>query len=56
MSNQEKIEQLRRDLWEKLRAAEQAAHALACETDIGPERDRAFVVYERIRTAPRVHL
>lgn len=47
------VEQLRSDFSTKHRAAEKAAHALACELDVGPERTRAFDVYENIRNATR---
>lgn len=34
--------------------AEQAWYAYACECDVGPDREYAFEVYERIRTATRI--
>lgn len=33
------------------RKAEQKWHAYACNCDIGPERERAFQIYENIRVA-----
>lgn len=38
----------------KLLEAEKAWHAFACELPIGSERERAFEVYENVRTAPRI--
>jgi hypothetical protein len=36
------------------RACEQAAYAWACAADLGRERERAFEIYENIRTATRI--
>ena len=51
---QQQIEILRKDASEKLREAEKAWHALACALPVGRDRERAFDVYENVRTAPRV--
>ena len=47
------IENLRRDFWEKHRAAEKAAYTLFAALPVGPERTKAHDIYEAIRTAPR---
>lgn len=47
----EHMDQLKADFSEKHRAATAAALRLAGETDIGPERTRAFEIHERIRLA-----
>lgn len=36
-----------------IRTAEKAAYDYACACDVGAERERAFDVYERIRTSTR---
>lgn len=51
--NLQRIEQLRKDFYEKHKAAEKAAYAWCCEVDVGPEREYAFQVYENIRCATR---
>lgn len=38
-----------------MREAEKAAYAYACEVDVGLEREKAFEIYENIRTAGRVY-
>lgn len=53
MSDEEAIAQLREDFQRKHRECEKAAHALAAATPVGRERNRAFDLYEIIRTAPR---
>lgn len=52
--NVSKVDQLRADFSAKHRECEKAAHALACELEVGREREIAFEQYEIIRTAPRV--
>lgn len=47
----EHMEKIVADFSEKHRAATSAAHLVAIEMDIGPERVRAFEIYERLRTA-----
>lgn len=43
-----------KDKAEALRVeAEQAWHKYACECELGFERERAFAIYENIRTARR---
>ncbi len=39
---------------EKLREAEKAWHELSCALPIGRDREKAFEVYENVRTALRV--
>lgn len=51
-----KIEALKKDFYEKHRAAELAAYKLFGELDVGPERTRMAQVYENIRTATRMPL
>ena len=50
----EQINILRTDAIAKLREAEKAWYALACALPVGRDRERAFDVYENVRTAPRV--
>lgn len=50
----EQINILRTDASAKLREAEKAWYALACALPVGRDRERAFDVYENVRTAPRV--
>jgi hypothetical protein len=52
-SEDPKIEALRRDAMDKLRAAEQALYAYWTEVDVGPERTWGANLYEIVRTAPR---
>jgi hypothetical protein len=47
---------LQRVTMEAIRSAEQAAYAWACSCDEGPERNRAFEIYENVRTSTRVPL
>jgi len=47
---------LKCDALEAQRHAEMTAHIYACNCEIGPERERAFQVFENIRTAGRVAL
>lgn len=47
---------LKEAMYEANRAAEKAAHAYATACEIGPERVRAFEIYERIRTSVAVPL
>ena len=47
------LEQLKQNAQSTRLAAERAWYAYACEVDIGPDREYAFEVYERIRTATR---
>jgi len=47
------IDQLKADFSHKHRECEKAAYALACELDVGTERNIAMELYEIIRTAPR---
>lgn len=49
-----RLEQLRADACAKLREAEKAWFALACETPLGPQRERNFDVFENVRTAQRI--
>jgi len=49
----EELTRLREDFQRKHRECEKAAHAVAAATPVGPERNRAFDLYEIIRTAPR---
>lgn len=51
-----KIEALKKDFYEKHRAAEKAAYLLFGELEVGPERTRMAMVYENIRNATRVPL
>ncbi|MGJ7613928.1 MULTISPECIES: hypothetical protein [unclassified Variovorax] len=53
MFDQENIDQLKAEFWEKHRACEKAAYALAGALPVGAERTRFFSLYEIIRTAPR---
>jgi len=39
---------------QKLRDAEKAWYAYACEVPVGREREKAFEVFENVRTARRV--
>ena len=48
------LAELKADVQKKIRAAEQAAYKYACECDVGRDRERAFDVYENVRTAMRV--
>ena len=36
-----------------IQSAEKAAYKYCCDCDIGPERERAFQIYENVRTATR---
>ncbi|WP_298705885.1 hypothetical protein [Variovorax gossypii] len=47
------LKNLRDDFQRKHRECEKAAHALAAALPVGAERNRAFDLYEIIRTAPR---
>ena len=47
-------EKLKSDALEAICHAEMTAHIYACNCEIGPERERAFQVFENIRTATRV--
>ncbi|WCD44177.1 hypothetical protein Lumi_038 [Xylophilus phage Lumi] len=48
------IEALRKDFYDKHQAAEKAAYAYCCALPVGPDRERAFTVYDQVRCAPRV--
>jgi len=48
-----KFEELKKAAQDARLSAERAYYAYACEVDVGPEREYAFEVYERIRTATR---
>lgn len=50
----EQIATLKSDASAKLREAEKAWYALACELPVGRDRERAFEVYENVRTATRI--
>lgn len=50
----EKLVALKAEANAKLLEAEKAWHAFACELPVGRERERAFEVYENVRTAPRI--
>lgn len=45
---------LREVAFKKLKEAEKAMYAYCCSCDIGPERERAFQIYENIRLSSRV--
>jgi hypothetical protein len=46
-------ELLRTNYEEKRMALEKAAHAWACSIPVGPDRTRAFEIYETVRTLNR---
>lgn len=50
------IDLLRDSAFSALRTAEKRMHAYACELDVGPERTKAFEIFENIRNASRVGL
>lgn len=54
MSNS--VKDLKEAMYAAQREAEKAAYAYACACDLGPERVRAFEIYERIRTSVAVPL
>lgn len=45
---------LKNDAQVKLRAAEKAWHTYAINVDVGRERERAFEIYDNVRTASRI--
>lgn len=47
------VEQLKQQAMQKLKEAEKALYAYACECEVGTEREYAFNLYEIVRTAPR---
>jgi len=49
------LDQLREERNKLIRDAEQAAHYYACQCEIGREREKAFEIYENLRTAQRVY-
>lgn len=53
MEEDVKLLEARAAAFEALREAEKAWHKYAALLDVGPERSRAFDIYELIRTAPR---
>lgn len=50
----EKLERARAEAHRALDAAERAWYAYAGMIDVGPDRTRAFTVYEQVRMARRV--
>lgn len=48
------IDLLKDSAFSALRTAEKRMHAYACELDVGPERTKAFEIFENIRNAARV--
>ena len=46
-----KLDELRANMFDSLLAAEKAAYAYFQECDVGPNRDFAYEVYDRIRRA-----
>lgn len=52
---EEKLRFLKNTRNELMAAAEKAAHAYACECDVGEERIKAFEIYENLRNAGRVY-
>lgn len=53
--SEEQLNSLKSDRNRLMREAEQAAYRYACECDVGREREKAFEIYENIRTAGRVY-
>lgn len=53
-AEQHEVSELRRAAHAAADAAERAWHALAAELDVGPDRTRAFAVYENLRNARRL--
>ncbi len=56
MSEEEKngsLERLKNDMLQKQRSAENAAYMYACACDLGPEREEAFLIHEKIRLSLR---
>lgn len=51
---QREVSELRRAAHAAADAAERAWHALAVELDVGPDRTRAFAVYDNLRNARRL--
>ncbi|WKE65076.1 hypothetical protein PVT67_15645 [Gallaecimonas kandeliae] len=51
---QMKLEAAKEKAHRLLNEAEQAWHAYAAQLDVGPERERAFEVYQNVRLARRV--
>lgn len=49
------LEKLREERNKLIRDAEQAAHHYACQCEFGKEREKAFEIYENIRTSQRVY-
>ncbi len=54
MTRPKDAEKLKQEALAKIREAEKAAYAWACECDVGAERVRAFEIYDNVRTATRV--
>lgn len=52
---EEKLSDLKTKRDEAIRHAEQAAYAYCCEVELGTEREKAFEIYENIRTVGRVY-
>ncbi len=48
------LDKMKQDALSKIREAEKATYAWACECEVGPERIRAFEIYDNVRTATRV--
>ena len=54
LTGEDRLTFARRMAHEKLREAEKAWHAYAALCDVGPDRERAFEVFENVRTAARL--
>ena len=54
MSDQTKLQELKRKRDEAIRAAEKAAYEYFCQCEVGQERIRAGDIYDNVRTAQRV--
>jgi hypothetical protein len=55
MTEDEKLKELEMEAHNDRDKAIKSWYAYACELDVGEKREWAFDVYERIRTATRIH-
>lgn len=53
---EQKIEKLEADFFQKRLEAEEAAYAWCCELPVGIDRERAFEIYERMRNVTRIYV